>query len=463
MKRTIKTVVSCLVIAAMTASMLWVLTKLTERKGSYSRLSPFYEQEADFDVLWMGSSHPLTGVFPMELWQDYGMVSYNLGGYANSLPTTYWMLQVALEHTSPRLVVIDCLRLSVESTVYTSPEVVHRLFDSIPFSLTKIRAVWDLFPSIKTQLGFLWNFSLYHDRWQELGFEDFVPPVLLEKGAKTEFAVAVPKQTKPIDPSDMLEGETTGVRYLRKMIEDCQARGIQVLLTYMPFPADTLYQREANRVTELAEEYGVAYLNFLTMDIVDYDTDCYDADSHLNSSGAQKVTAYLGRYITENYDIPDRRDDPAYADWYEDYEAYTGFKLENLASQKDLKIHLMLLADEHLSYCLYRTDNALWQENSIYDKLLANAGVDTGALSGGMLAVVDNGNGAVTYLAEGESVDASFGAVSFVRGEDGLHVLIDGEEALAPGTADIETVAVSSVGGQRASARFSLASAVNKK
>ena len=39
---------------------------------------------------------------------------------------------------------------------------------------------------------------------------------------------------------------------------------------------------------------------------INYETDFRD-ESHLNYSGAKKATSYMGQYLMENYDLPDKR------------------------------------------------------------------------------------------------------------------------------------------------------------
>ena len=54
----------------------------------------------------------------------------------------------------------------------------------------------------------------------------------------------------------------------------------------------------------------------------DYASDLTDT-SHCNRWGAEKVTSYVGAYLKENYDLPDRRGDAAYASaWDAAYERY---------------------------------------------------------------------------------------------------------------------------------------------
>ena len=79
-----------------------------------------------------------------------------------------------------------------------------------------------------------------------------------------------------------------GEAYLRRMIESCRKRGIDVLLTYLPFPASDLCMKEARRVYDIAEEYGIPYVNFLDEDeVISYEYDLHDNYSHLNVSGAR--------------------------------------------------------------------------------------------------------------------------------------------------------------------------------
>lgn len=57
--------------------------------------------------------------------------------------------------------------------------------------------------------------------------------------------MAVPDEIMRISSDEKLEGETTVTENLHKMIEDCQTRGIEVLLVYLPFPAEEARQKEA--------------------------------------------------------------------------------------------------------------------------------------------------------------------------------------------------------------------------
>ena len=58
----------------------------------------------------------------------------------------------------------------------------------------------------------------------------------------------------------------------------------------------------------------------------DWQTDTFDHGEHMNLSGAQKVTHFMGEYLKRNYELPDRREDAEYRDWKESYGRYLSDK-----------------------------------------------------------------------------------------------------------------------------------------
>ena len=163
------------------------------------------------------------------------------------------------------------------------------------------------------------------------------------------------------------------------MIEDCQKRNIEVLLTYLPFPAGEGQQMEANRVYDIAEKYGVDYINFLDLDTVNYGVDCFDANSHLNPSGARKVTKYLGQYITEHYDIEDKRSNADYEFWDTDYSEYEAMKDSNIKAQSSIVNYPMLLSGDKINVIIEVRNKDIFK-NQLMLNLFRNMGVNTDEL-----------------------------------------------------------------------------------
>lgn len=431
-----KQIISCSIVLLLILSGLFLLSKLTERKDSYSKYEPFYQQEENFDVLFFGTSHMLNGIFPMELWNDYGIVSYNFAGHSNSIALSYWQMINAFDYTSPRLVVIDCMGLSANSKISSDPQTIsyaHLSLDAIPLSKNKLRTVNDLTDSFERKMEFLFDFTLYHNRWKELEKNDLKTSVTAEKGAESRVNVAVPRIWSTIEPSRKLTEDTEMVNYLRKIIEECQARNVEVLLTYLPFPASVNKQMEANRVYDIAAEYHVNYLDLETLkSTVDFYTDLYDNTSHLNPSGARKVTDYVGKYIMEHYHIPNQKDNSAYAGWFDDYQKYTKYKVSLFKEQKELKSYLMLLNDKNFSYSIYIAESSQLLADSVIASLLENSGVNLSKLADrqNLLVTVDRLAGTVSYADFAESSDTSFGTVTVADTDERRVIFVNGEEKL---------------------------------
>lgn len=348
------------------------LADIVMKKDAYGKNIEFMQRGREYDVLFLGTSHMMEAALPMELWREYGIASYNLAGNAHTLPTTYWVMMNALDYASPELVVVDCFKMESDSKE-SSMNFAHQSFDSLPLSKNKVRAICDIYDTAEKRVEYLWNFSLYHARWNSVGPDDFEPQAKLEKGAFFGNIVAEPNTTERVGESNMHQVDSVGADYLRKIIEECQKRGIEVLLTFIPFPATVQDQVTAGYVQKLAEEYDVDYINFLNMDVVNYETDCNDANSHLNVSGAGKVTDYLGAYIREHYNIADHQFDEVADQWNEDYGNYLAYKIDRIAGVESLKNCLMMLSDPNISCCVYVSDNSgLWKSDKIYEELFQN-------------------------------------------------------------------------------------------
>ncbi len=287
----------------------------------------FYtEKKNSLDVLFLGSSHMLNGVSPMELWAEYGMASCNLSENGQLLPVTYYVLMDALDRQNPKLVVLDVYKV-VQDTLFDTKSYLHTSIDCMPMGPAKLQAVYDLLPPGE-RMEFLFDIVLYHDRWKELGgierderdpdFKGYSP--LYGTESHEGFQILPESETAP--PPEV------AVEYLRKIVELCRDRGVELLLVATPFTTPVSdgmdRQRRLNAVSELAEEWNVPFINMMyRLDEVEFDLSADLADTyHANVSGMRKITGFLGEFITERYDIPDRRGDEKYAKWDETYERY---------------------------------------------------------------------------------------------------------------------------------------------
>lgn len=414
--------------------------KVFERKDAVIKNGEFLEEENDFDVLFFGNSHAYDAIYPMELWNQYGIFSYNLSGQSNEIAVCYWELVNALDYTTPELVVVDCVKLSSMYKVsQNNSNNVHKSLDFFPLSKNKVKAIEDLFEG-EERISYLWKFWLYHSRWNELTKEDFQYEYTPGKGAQLHLNVGIPGETAHVDRGEKSAMDTVGVEYLCKMIELCQEKDIDILLVYVPFPAYADRVKEANLAYDIAEKYGVNYINFLDMEgIVNYDTDCYDAHAHLNPSGARKITEYLGSYIQENYGISDHRNDETYASWNEEYEEYTEYKIEKIRQQARLDRELMLLYDKNISSCIYVKEGSEILQDERMVNLIKNVSpytdlprIETAIQNqSDYFLIVDNGWCDIWESVDGEELrdlNTTFGSVTYESTDGNPNLFMQGTE-----------------------------------
>lgn len=401
------------------------LTKLTENKNISTRISPVFDYADTVDVLCFGSSNVFDAISPMEMYENYGITAYNCGSAASTIPASYWMMMNMLDYVEPKVIILDCYKLGYESAIKGYAATVY--LDIFPISVTKINAIMDfrnMGISNEEAFALLMPLSGYHSRWSELEQEDFNPEYkALLKGSQMVINVATPEvQDSPTDKVIDNVEDSWGVNYLIKFIEECKQRDIKLLLVHLPFPATEDNYMDANTAQLIADEYGVDFINFLTMGLTDYDTDMFDTGTHSNPSGQKKISEYLANYIAENYNIPDRRGENGYEQWDEDLPEYIEYKQSILEEERYLNNMLMLLRDRDFSSLLIIDEKSQVYDNELVMELIRNAAWDnelpelSRAQENGesYALLIDNVNGTVTEITAQDLVSRD--GLSFIDG-----------------------------------------------
>ncbi len=378
--------VALLLVLLLSGVAFW--SRALRMNDGYYKNTPFIRDDREYDVLFFGTSHVVNSVFPMQLWRDYGITSYNLAIHGGSIASSYWMLKTALDYQKPQIAVMDVL-LAKSNYMQTDLPMAHAAMDPFPLSRTKLSAIWDIYPDSKDRAELLFPMDVFHNRWKDLdtemlkrGFgESKVTP---EKGGESRIRVYPVEDPLVVEASDAAREQTEGLRYLEKFILLCRQEGIVPVITYIPYRGDAEEQRYSNAAILLAQSLGAQTIDLQHTDLLDDDTDWYDDGGHTNPLGAQKVTGALGAYLKDHYDLPDHRNSET---WAEDYEAYYSFQAENLRETEDLWSLLALLSVEDFTAAVeisptYDMDTVTRKLlDSLGDRLTETAGEDPGRLT----------------------------------------------------------------------------------
>ncbi|MBR2529025.1 MAG: hypothetical protein IKE58_11220 [Blautia sp.] len=322
----------------------------------------------------------------MVLWQQYGITSFNFAESRCEIPFSYWLLKNALEYSSPSLVVMDIRRADRQEII--ALDGYSTVFDEFPLSLVKIEAALDLLPTWDQRLELILPLFRFHGRWKELNRFDFYHEPSRERidmgGSaynNAHLSVAVPADFELLPVSEKHSPEKASEEYLRRIIELCQEKNIDVLLVELPYPADAESQKYANGITDLAAEYGIDYLNMHQIPgIVDFTVDMNDADSHLNDSGAYKLTCFIGQYLRNRYQIPSHRYDNQYKWWHQRYTWYLSHRNRRISQQNSLENFLMLSSHGSIGSLIYIPAQAAEKMDERMRRILMNLSEDTTAI-----------------------------------------------------------------------------------
>lgn len=298
-------------------------TYILRNKNEANIVLPFYnEPKNTLDVIFIGSSHLMCSVYPMELYDKYGIASYVFASSAQLLPQSYYQLKEALRFQNPKMIVLDISSVIYDTKISTT-EYAHVQIDNMSFSPVKYEAIWDLFDK-DSRAEYIFNIIRFHSRWKELGRIDFSPISSCTKGAYVSTDCTPCQPNRTISPNEKYEIFPTAEKYLRMILDLCKEKQIEVLLFNAPAVEEHDSLPRCNAVNDIADEYGLEFIDLnLNADLISFDpaTD-YRDPWHCNAKGAMKVTTYLGDFIDTHYKIPDRRNDKNYDFWNEQLSEY---------------------------------------------------------------------------------------------------------------------------------------------
>lgn len=292
------------------------------------------EPKDTIDIVFLGSSETITSIQPMQLWNDYGFASYNLATSATYLPTTYHAARLAIEKQHPSLMVVDVTYLYINEKTPLYPRF-HKLVDCMNFDEAKYTAIRDLIPP-DDRFEFYFPLYAYHSRWSSLKSVDFQPINDPMKGSVMYFGL----NQFDFNPAavDISVTEPIGdisFEYIEKIIELCDQNDVKLLFWYPPtyglYSAlpDNGVQKIFNSFSEYCEKNELNFIDgYHNPDMfnLDYMSDFND-DVHVNAYGAKKITSAIGKYICDNYDLPDRKNDERYKSWHDDYAEFISIVL----------------------------------------------------------------------------------------------------------------------------------------
>lgn len=352
--RLLGTIVFIIIIALISAYLVTIFTFPSREEGDYikERFNCFYAQDENtMDGIYIGASGVDRYWAAPQAYRDDGIAVFAMSSSSMPLVTYKYMIKEVLKTQEPKVLLLD-IRPVLKSPDGTRENFVRRITDNLRWSKNKIETTDAALAYLKkseedneideSDPSFYFSFLKYHSRWKgDMRLYDFIH--LHPKTNYMGFAAHLETtyNIKPKEYTDItydriaINPETEKI--LRDLLKFIGTLDCEVLFVDEPYSASYERQAKVNYAEDIVRSYGVDILKFQDYAMyeqlgLDFDTDFYNTN-HVNIVGALKYTAWLGDYLKETYNLPDRRGDAKYDKWesaYRDYRADTKDGLADL-------------------------------------------------------------------------------------------------------------------------------------
>lgn len=362
--------------------------ELVRKKGTRTiTYSNFYRlPEESVDVIFLGSSHSLNAFIPQELYNEYGITSYNLSSPGQPPLVSYYWLKETLKTQKPKTVVLDTNYIPEYKSKTSSEYSVRSSLEHMCLGAVKIEAIHEACKTYSnlSELSFYLPNIRYHDRWKDLWKDDFLfeeyalsrdlkgADILTHNENKQKFTPFRQQQLNKgkIEPLD---------EYTEKIGEFCVENNIKLILVKTPNVRWTI--NDHNSLETFANKNNLPFYD-MNVDVIyrqiDYDYNKYTNDDggHSNFQGAIKLTHFIGKILRDEYGLQPHKSKP----WENKKKAYENVKADyELQNEKNLNKYLSLLKENKERYTIFIAvkDEASKRLNKKSQKVLSELGLTT--------------------------------------------------------------------------------------
>lgn len=292
------------------------------------------------DVIVYGPSRSFCTVNPVLMWDKYGIACVNAGEAGQNIGSTYCYMKETLKNQTPKIMLIELSLLTEIDNGMDGNLYINTI--NMKWSRNYIENVvyeWSHSGYAGNYAMLKWliaKFPVFHSRYDELTRDDYQPA----NNKKSAYVLDWTSEPYETPEACSVTGTTVlpeeSVQYLDQMMALAKESGATPVFFVAPHIITNERMMEFNAAEEYIESKGYDFINFnaIYRDIgFDYGTDMRNeghTGSHVNNSGATKVTEYLTEYLHENYDLPDRRNEAG----YEVYESQSKeWQVKNISHQ----------------------------------------------------------------------------------------------------------------------------------
>jgi len=341
-KKVVKAICFCLVVVLMVNFLTDLFKpKFLENRWKFTKtINSFYDLDEDnIEVALLGTSQMAASMDPLQLYEEQGISSFNLGIMSQPIQATYFWLREVVKSQDLKLAVVEVKAMARKGL--KEDVKARRSFDYMKDNLNKLQYAKEYHNSLEDEskfglkkklLPFYWDYlfplDVYHSRWSSLEYDDY--DFLFGDNNRTNtrgFATLTTEfqNNKNYDEKKDEKGKYDGLVIKTDEVEDVHESIAEYDITFIEYakeqgipllfiktPDVTWNEKQHNYIKMLAEKYDIEFIDFNLKEMheeIGFDLLTDEADTiHTNISGAQKITKYVGDYISANYDVTDYRE-----------------------------------------------------------------------------------------------------------------------------------------------------------
>lgn len=310
------------------------------------RFAGFYAEKKDsLDVVIIGSSPVFPYYAAPKLWGETGIAMYPLSTNVQRPAAMRYLVEEAEKTQSPELYIFETRMFTMEEAgLMNNMAYTRGVTDNLKYSPLRVRAIQGLVPKDDEEgrLSYYIDIMKYHTNWKMLALpSEWANMFYCHKHPLKGYTFR--DEVGPLPMPSVSAGGAAPIPeeqegYLRELLSYLRGEGKEALFIVSPYGLSLEEEQMYRYIGEIVSEEGYSFLNmndyYGELGIV-FEEDFADYGSHTNALGAEKCTAFLERYLKENYTLPDHRGDSDYASWDEAYELWQGRQAEATATIRE--------------------------------------------------------------------------------------------------------------------------------
>lgn len=279
----------------------------------------FHEPKNTVDVVILGASEAYVDYSAAYAYALYGFTSYSYAWDAATGMLYEAQVRELLKRQNPKWIVVEINGILYDDVRDATSEKSLRTFmDHTPMGFNKLRTMVQFAP-VEDWYHYLFPLAKYHENWKTA----YDQGGLLRDALSVKINGSVLKgNVTNVMPYDVPENRDVSQDYSREPLEPhseanlisflefCQENNLEnVMFVRFPHIIDSDWNygrfRRCNEAERIIKSYGFPFVNLERDNAgigLDLSSDFYNSD-HLNYVGQQKLTAYFGKILTEEYGV----------------------------------------------------------------------------------------------------------------------------------------------------------------